>query len=189
MEYKLYFFLIGAKLPNRYTEQHDVFFGIGKKPADLIQPLKAFWTEAEKLHIDCWREVTNINGCLIKVFLKNHVTDSDSGLSLFFINMGGYKKGEFEEFHFKDIFVASTQEEAVSQAKKTNFYKQFSFKGAVAHVDNKYGVDVDEIYDVAEILPVADKNNYRIIVTNEIATQPDEIHLGYTTLSKLAAFK
>lgn len=185
MDYKLYFFLIGCKLPNRHTEQHDVFFGVGKTPADLIPALNGFWPEAEKIHIDCWREVTNVNGSQIKVFQKDDRIESDSGLSLFFINMGGYKRGEFEEFHYKDIFPARNPSEAVSLAKKTTFYKQFGFKGAVAHIDNQYGVDIDEIYNVAEILTPYDKTNFRIIVTTEIAIQPDEIHLGYTPLSKL----
>lgn len=188
MEYKLFFFLIGCKLPNRYTEQHDVFFGIAKTPAQLIPALNNFWPEAEKLHIDCWREVTNVNGHHIKVFTKNEIVDNDNNLSLFFINMGGYKKGEFEEFHFKDIFVASNPEEAIKFAMKTNFFRNHGFKGAVAHVDNKYGVDIDEIYQIEEILSTTDKSNYSIIVTNEIANQADEIHLGYTPLSKLNTF-
>lgn len=188
MEDKLYFFLIGCTLPNRYTEQHDVFFGVGKTLADLVPAIKAFWPEAEKVHLDCWREVTNVNGCQVKVFPKSEGTEPDSGLSLFFINMGGYKKGEFEEFHYKDIFAAQNQADAISQAKKTAFYKQFGFKGAVAHIDNQYGVNIDEIYNITEILTPADKSNYSIIVTNEIAIQPDELHLGYTPLSKLTNF-
>lgn len=188
MEYKLFFFLIGCKLPNRFTEQHDVFFGIAERPAELIPAINNFWPDAGKLHIDCWREVTNINGYKVKVLPKNEVPGDDSGLSLFFINMGGYKKGEFEEFHFKDIFAAPNQDEAIRLAKKTSFYRSYGFKGAVAHIDNKYGVDVDEIYQVEEILQPSDKANYRIVVTNEIAGQADEIHLGYTLLSKLKAF-
>jgi hypothetical protein len=187
MEYKLFFFLIGCRLPNRYTEQHDVFFGIGQTAADLIPALQSFWTEAQGLHIDCWREVTNVNGFKIEVLPKNDMKPNQSELSLFFINLGGYKKDEFEEFHFKQLFAASNEAEAIKLAKKTPFYLQFGFKGAVSHIDNKYGVDVDEIFPVEEILTPFDKNNYSILVTNEIANQPDEIHLGYTTFSKLKA--
>ncbi len=186
MEYKLFFFLVGCNMPNRYTEQHDVFFGIGQSVADIVPVLKGFWPEAVKLHIDCWREVTNINGFSVKVVPKNDVTEFDNGLSLFFINMGGYKKGEFEEFHFKDLFVAQNQGEAIKLAKKTSFYKQFGFKGAVAHIDNKYGVDVDEIYQITDILSPSDKANYRIVISNEIAVKPDDINLGYTTLPQLS---
>ena len=186
MEYRLFFFLVGCNLPNRYTEQHDVFFGIAQTVAGLVPALKSFWPEAEKLHIDCWREITNVNGCRIKVVRKTEVAQDDSGLSLFFINMGGYKKGEFEEFHFKELFVAPNQEHAIKLAKTTTFYNQFGFKGAVSHIDNKYGVDVDEIYPVTDILSSADKENYRIVISNEIAVEPDEIRLGYITLSQLS---
>lgn len=188
MEYKLFFFLTGCKLANRFTEQHDVFFGIAKTPSHLIPAIKNFWAGAENLHIDCWREVTNINGYQVKVLPKGEVAAQPGGLSLFFINMGGYRKGEFEEFHFKDIFAAPNPEEAIKLAKKTSFYRNYGFKGAVAHVDNKYGVDVDEVYQIEEILSPDDKANYRIVVTNEIAGSPDEIHLGYTPLSKLNVF-
>lgn len=188
MEFKLFFFLIGCRLPNRYTEQHDVFFGIGKTPADMIPALNNFWSEAESLHIDCWREVSTVNGYKIKVVPKDDLSHPDNQLSLYFINLGGYRKGEFEEFHFKDIFVAKDMADAIKWAKKTPFYLHYGFKGAVAHVDNKYGVDVDEIFQVEEILPLADKIRYSIVVTNELADEPDEINLGYTTLSKLKQY-
>ena len=185
MEYKLFFCLIGCKLPNRYTEQHDVFFGIGQKVADLIPALKNFWPEATDLHIDCWREVTNVNGFTIKILPKNDAQEIESLLSLFFINLGGYKKDEFEEYHFKDLFVAKNLAEAIKLSKKTSFFKNYGLKGAVTHIDNNYGLDIDEIYRVEEILTVSDKRNFRIIVSNEIANELDKIHLGYTLIAKL----
>jgi hypothetical protein len=187
MNYKLYYFILGCSLPNRFTEQHDVFFGIGKTPADLIPALKVFWPEAENLHIDCWREVTNVNDNSVNVFTKDDL-HTDGDLSLYFINLGGYKKGDFDELHFKDIFAASSQADAIKLAKKTPFYLQNGFKGAVAHVDNKYGVAVDEIYPITEILSAYDKENYRITVTNNKPAHEDKLHLGYTTLSKWKQF-
>ncbi len=185
MEYRLFFFLVGCNLPKRFTEQHDVFFGIGQTVADLIPALQDFWPEGKKLHIDAWREVKNVNGHKINVVLKEEFANTENDLSLYFLNLGGYKKGELEEFHFKDIVAAASQEEAVNLTKKTPFYREYGFKGAVAHVDNKYGIDVDEIYPIEEILSDADKARYRIIVTNLIAYKPDEIRLGYMPLSKL----
>lgn len=103
MDYKLFYFLLGGKPRNRNIEQHDVFFGIGRTAAELIPALQRFWPDAENYHIDCWREVTNVNGFEVKVFPKGFSEYPDSGLSLFFINLGGYKKGTFNEFHFMDI--------------------------------------------------------------------------------------
>jgi len=187
MEYKLFFFLMGCNLPKRHTEQHDVFFGIGQTVADLVPALKNFWPEAQNLHIDCWREVTNVNGYPIKVVPKNDVVKTTNDLLLFFINLGGYRKHEFEEFHFKELFVARNQAEAIKLSKKTPFYLQYGFKDAVSHIDNKYGVDVDEIHPIEEILTVADKNNYQISVNNKITNQLDQIYLGYIPLAKLSA--
>lgn len=170
---------------NRHIEQHDVYFGIGQNVADIMPALKNFWPEAEGLHIDCWREVTNVNGFKIKIVPKNEITSRDTTLSLFFMNLGGYRKEEFEEFHLRELVVATSQAEAVKLAKKTTFYLQHGFKGAVAHIDEKYGVDVDEVYSVEEILSVADKDNFRIIVSKEQIGETDEIHLGYTTFAKL----
>ena len=184
MHYKLYFLLIGCTLKGRHTEQHDVYFGIGKQPADLVPAIKSFWPEAEKLHVDCWREVTNVNGFQIKVIPKTGNPDTGTN-QLYFMNLGGYRKGAFEEFHFRELVVAPNQEEAVRLAKKTGFYKDHGFKGAVAHIDDRYGVDIDEIHPVSEILSPADKANYSVIITEEIAATPDEIHLGYTPISKL----
>ncbi len=54
--------LVGCKPKGRYTEQHDVFFGIGSQLSDLAPQLKEFWPEAaNKLHIDGWREVNVVN--------------------------------------------------------------------------------------------------------------------------------
>lgn len=186
MSYKLYFLLVGCRLKERYTEQHDVFFGIGERLSDLIPALHGFWPDAENLHIDCWREVTNVDGYCVTVVPKVDTPGTD--LSLFFINLGGYKKGEFEEFHFKNLFVAANQQEAIKLARQTKFYKEFGFKGAVSHIDNQYGVDIDELYPVEEILSKADKSKYSILLTNEIPNQIDEIHLGYTPLAKLKGF-
>lgn len=185
MEAKLFFFLVGCKLPGRHTEQHDVFMGIGRSVRDCIPALQNFWPDAINLHIDCWREVTNVNGYAVKVFPKTPKRDLGSGLFLYFINLGGYRNGEFEEFHFREIVAAPNLLEAVKLAKKTPFYKQYGFKGAVAHIDNKYGVDVDEIYPVEEMLAEPDKSHFSIVVSNELTSVPDTLHLGYTTISKL----
>ncbi|MDI1317152.1 DUF1543 domain-containing protein [Flavobacterium sp.] len=137
MEYKLFFFLIGGRLPNRYTAQHDIFFGIGQKVADVIPALKNFWPEATNLHIDCWREVTNVNGFRIKVFPKIDLNSTKSAISLFFVNLGGYKNGKFQEYHFRGLFAARNLKEAIKFSKKTSFYSNYGFKGAAAHVDSK----------------------------------------------------
>ena len=48
---------------------------------------------------------------------------SNNGLKLFFVNLGGYQQGSFEEFHYKLLIVATSQAEAISQAKPSKFYR------------------------------------------------------------------
>lgn len=173
--------LIGATPPGRHTEQHDVFFGIGQSIRDLVPQVHAFWPEAKKgLHLDAWREVTLVNGFAVDV-VENTAPDGDA--QLFFINLGGYKKGEFEEFHYKIIVAAPDKGEAIKAAKQTAFFRHTGFKGANAHIDDKYGVDVDDIYAIRDILPPDVKNRYSLLLTPAPPGTPeDEIRLGYFKL-------
>ena len=179
---KLFMLLIGSSPPERHIEQHDVFFGIGETINELIPDVLAFWPGNNKLHFDAWREVTNVNGHRIKVILNTENT-LNSPFRLFFINLGGYKENEFEEFHYKIVIAAMDKGEAISMAKKTAFFRHTGFKGATAHVDDKFGVDVDDVYEITDILPGKTKEKYRILVTPEDSTTEDQLHLGYFKLS------
>lgn len=180
---KLFMLLLGCKPPGRHTEQHDVFFGIGDSVKDLIPAIKKFWPEAAaKIHIDGWREVTNVNGHSIAIVSKQEQTTNTA--KLFFINLGGYKQNEFEEFHYKMIVAAADKSEAINRSKKTAFYLHTGFKGATSHIDDKYGVDVDDLYEIEDILDEETKNRYAIAVTKTDEILPEDyIHLGYFKLS------
>jgi len=179
---KLYMLLIGASPPERNIEQHDVFFGIGDSIKDLVPDILAFWPGNNKLHFDAWREVTSVNGCNVEVVFKNE-GKQNSPFKLFFINLGGYKPNEFEEFHYKMIIAAADKAAAVTISKQTAFFKHTGFKGATAHIDDKFGVDVDDIYEIADILPAAAKEKYSLLVSPKDPLAEDEIHLGYFKLS------
>lgn len=180
--------LLGAELQTRNTEQHDIFFGIGSELKDLLHDMIEFWPEAgKKLHIDGWREVTVVNGFRISVInrdSKNEAVNADA--RLFFINLGGYKENEFEEYHYKIIVAAKEKGEAIQMAKKTAFYQHTGFKGADSHIDDKFGVDVDDIYEIKDILPPKLKQLYSITLEPSTNDKEDEIHLGYVKLSKLS---
>ena len=181
---KLFMLLIGCTPEGRNIEQHDVLFGIGNSVKDLVPDIIGFWPEAKgKLHIDAWREVTNVNGFTIKVIPAQQINNP---AKIFFINLGGYKKNEFEEFHYKMIVAARDKGEAVKAAKNTAFYKHTGFKGADSHIDDKYGVDVDDVFEIADILPVEIKKQYSILITESAEVLPeDELHLGYFKLNAL----
>ena len=178
--------LIGCKPPGRHTEQHDVFFGIADSMKDLVPQLISFWPEAKgRIHVDAWREVRQVNGFNVYICLRENAIPAANKTRLFFINLGGYRQEEFEEFHYKMIVAAQDAGEAIRGSKVTAFYRHTGFKGATAHVDDKYGIDVDDCYELADILPTNYKDRYLIRLEPAAEETPDPIHLGYFKLDKL----
>ncbi len=177
--------ILGATPPGRNTEQHDVFFGIGESLKDLVPHIKNFWSGGGRIHIDSWREVTSVDGFSISVQAKEKLSENN-GYAMFFLNLGGYKENDLEEYHYKIIAVAKDKAEAINKSKKTAFYKHFGFKGAESHIDDKYGIDVDDIYSIDEILSDDFKEKYTIRIEKANADLPeDENHPGYLKLTAL----
>ena len=184
MNPKLFLVILGCKPNGRNTEQHDVFFGIGNTLSDLLPDMEKFWPKT-KLHIDSWREINTVDGYVIKVVNKEDKKINNDN-KLFFLNLGGYKPGDMEEHHYKLIAVAKEKADAINQAKQTAFYKHTGFKGATSHLDDKYGVDIDDIYEIEDILSNVIKAKYSIVIeTANGAVSEDELHIGYLKLSLL----
>ncbi len=181
--------LLGCKPKGRHTEQHDIFFGVGESLKDLVPDMLAFWPGSGTIHIDAWRTVTEVDGYMIKLMPKNDLSLAKHADTpqLFFINLGGYKENEFEEYHYKMLVVGKDKGEAISKAKQSAFYQHTGFTGAVSHIDDKYGVDVDDLYEIEDILPPHIKEKFwlQIIVSNK--TEKDHWVLGYTKLSSLVS--
>lgn len=178
----LFMAIIGCTPKGRLTEQHDVFFGIGNSMKELIPQMIEFWPEAKgHIHIDAWRKVTCVEGFRIEVSEEKSTSDKN----LFFLNLGGYKPGEFEEYHYKMLAVADTMGDAVKQSKQTAFYKHYGFKGATSHVDDKYGLDVDDAHKVHEVLPKSMRKQFSLVITKDETAVEDELHIGYFKLDKL----
>lgn len=181
---QLFMVLLGCKPPGRHTEQHDVFFGIASSLRDLIPAFKEFWPEAQgKLHVDGWRAVQLVNGYSLQLVPRSEAVLQ--AVTLYFINLGGYKPGEFEEFHYKMLVAAPTKAEAVRVAKQTAFFKHTGFTGANSHIDDHYGVDVDDVVAVEEILPAAVRAQYALHWQAADDRREDVMHLGYFKLSSL----
>lgn len=185
---KLFMILLGSKAPGRNVEQHDFFFGLGHSLADLVPALRAFWPEAgNSLHIDGWREVTAVDGFKVEVDLKAE-TDSPAAHRLFFINLGGYTAGRLEEQHYTLLSVCRDKAEATQLAKKAAFFKSATIagmKGANAHIDEKYGIDVDDIHRIEDIWRPVSPGKYGIRLTPAVGLVEDAIHLGYFRLDRL----
>ncbi len=173
---KLFHVILGATPKGRNIEQHDVFFGIAEQFEDLISEMKAFWSNA-KIHIDCYQEVKYADGYEVKILEK---TAKKTDNKLFFINLGGYKQGFFEEFHEQHLMVGTSMGEVIKKVKQTEFYKTMGFEGAVSHVDDKHGVDIDDIYEISDLLSKETKEKYSIILEKSDAeNQENYMKIGY----------
>lgn len=60
-----------------------------------------------------------------------------------------------------------------------------TFKGASSHIDNKFGVDIDDIYPIGDMLPNLHKAKYSILITliNNSEVKENEVRIGYFKLS------
>jgi hypothetical protein len=178
--------LLGCKPPGRSIEQHDIFFGIAAHLKDLIPAIIQYWPEANgRIHVDAWQEIRYANGYEVVVGDRALAEAAEEQVKLFFINLGGYKPGEFEEYHYKLVVAAKGKEDAISHAKTTTWFRHTGYKGAKAHIDDKYGIDVDDIYPLTDILRNDLKEKYSITLTPCDATLTNEMHIGYFKLNKL----
>ncbi|GAA3970480.1 DUF1543 domain-containing protein [Mucilaginibacter dorajii] len=181
---KLFMILLGSKAPGRHVEQHDFFFGIAASLKELVPPINTFWPEAiGKIHIDGWREVTAVDGYQVKI--APAAPEAAVGKKLFFINLGGYLPNRFEEQHYVVLTVKDDRAAAFKEAKETTFFKHNHFDGANSHIDDKYGIDVDDLYQIEDILSAGQKEKYRIELIPATDLPEDELHLGYFKLNLL----
>ena len=184
-EYKLFMLLLGCRPLGRNTEQHDIYFGIAKSLKNLIPDIKSFWKSSGNIHIDAWRIINNVDGYQINIIEKTPNDREEN--KLFFINLGGYKENEFEEFHYKILSVSKNKSEAIAAAKKNTFFKHTGFgKLAISHIDDKFGVDVDDIFEIKDILTASDKMNFSVSIAKSETILPEDIlNMGYYKLSSL----
>lgn len=121
----------------------------------------------------------------MEVIRRKKQNNQPKPIQLFFINLGGYKPGDFEEYHYKMLIAAKDKAEAIKIAKESAFYKHTGFKGAASHIDDQYGVDVDDFFKVEDMLPENIKQQYQIKLTPTKSATIDPLHIGYVNLSKI----
>lgn len=178
---KLFMVIVGCNPPNRFTEQHDVFFGIAPALVELKPNLVEFWPEAgEKSHLDSYRIVQKVGK--YKITIVEADAKQNNGLHLYFLNLGGYKPHDMEEYHYKQLIVSPSLAEAIRTGKKDTFWKHHT----EPHVDNKYGIDVDDIYLVEDMLPCALKSQFGIQIDEAFeGMEEDTLQIGYLKWSKI----
>lgn len=182
----LFMILLGCKPPGRKTEQHDVFFSIAKELKDCKEDILLSWPEdRDGLHIDAYRPIKNVGAYTIGIHKRETgqaIGDKEQeGLHLYFVNLGGYQKGALEEFHYKTLVVARNSAEAARQAKEA----PFASTHLSVHVDDQYALDVDDIYEVSDILPNRIKKEFVLTILPGSQSETDPIVNGYLPLHKL----
>ena len=219
---KLFMLKIGARPQGRLIEQHDVMFVIANSLSATIESVNQHWPAVKNnWHLDAWREVKRVGDCQIllsknslskdgwskdnaladkmladNIFAEDRVDNKldNQGKQLYFVNLGGYLPGQFEEFHYKTLVIAETLGKATAQVKKTAFYQDYTFDNvdtaksgvATSHVDDKHQLDLDDIHCVADLLP----ND--VALTIQPLTEPeknqlpyDALHIGYLSLKQI----
>ena len=186
----LYMVQLGGRPKGRLIEQHDIFFGVAGQLPELISDINNHWPEVKnKWHIDSYRAITNVDNYVIRLVEANEKVENDFDLKLFFINLGGYQQGSFEEFHYKLLVVATSQADAIKQAKQSEFYKQYTFKdkaspfNAASHIDDKFEVDVDDIHNVNDLI-----SNVQLLIepiVNAEDSLEDKEYVGYLSIKNL----
>mgnify|MGYP002515206519 FL=1 len=219
---KLFMLKIGARPQGRLIEQHDVMFVIANSLSETIESVNQHWPAVKNnWHLDAWREVKRVgdyqillstdslskdgwskdgwskdNALADNIFADDRVDNKldSQGKQLYFVNLGGYLPGQFEEFHYKTLVVAETLGKATAQVKKTAFYQDYTFDNvdtaksgvATSHVDDKHQLDLDDIHCVADLLP----NDVALIIQplteHEKNQLPDDaLHIGYLSLKQI----
>ena len=214
---KLFMLKIGARPQGRLIEQHDVMFVIANSLSETIESVNQHWPAVKNnWHLDAWREVKRVgdyqillskeslskdglskdNALADNIFAEDRVDNKldNQGKQLYFVNLGGYLPGQFEEFHYKTLVIAETLGKATAQVKKTAFYQDYTFDNvdtaksgvATSHVDDKHQLDLDDIHCVADLLP----ND--VALTIQPLTEPeknqlpyDALHIGYLSLKQI----
>ena len=74
---------------------------------------------------------------------------------------------------------------ASKKSRQTAFYKHYGFKGAESHIDDKYGIDIDDIYNVHDILAEDVKQQYGLRIISSPGQQEDKFQIGYVRFEKL----
>ena len=152
------------------------------KGALQTELLKSF-SLRDKVHIDAWTMVQHVDGYKIRIQPKSEA-QSNNEQKLYFINLGGYRENEFEEYHKKLFVVATKISEALEKVKTHDFMKEFSpgklGKGGVAHFDDKHEIDfeADDIVCLSEII----SNNYTLIIEPAGAHAANTLNVGYVRL-------
>lgn len=113
---RLHLFYIGGTAGRSNIEVHDVQFAAIRHIPDAYPSLRDAWFgDPASLHLDGYAAVLWADGFDVALAPE----PDPSGFKLFFVNMGGYRRGVLAELHEFGLFVAHDAAGAKAKARRT----------------------------------------------------------------------
>jgi hypothetical protein len=168
---KLFAVYIGGEFPGANIEVHDMRFVVARSIAETHDELKRqWWGTPNTLHIDCWAELTQIDGYEIELRPEPFVGSE----KLYYINLGGYDGGEFLEKH-KNVFIVASN---VGEAKRRALKEARSW--SLAHRDQMY--EAEQAFALCE---VGSRQRLHLHLTKTVAARELTFTCNYTPLRSI----
>lgn len=180
---KLFLIVLGGRPQGAHIEQHDVVFAVGQSVTDAYPAIRKHWGHANP-HIDSFVVIDEVDGYRVQI-VEGGVRDA-GGVRLFFINLGGYRPGDLEEYHKKFVIPARSLEEAKQIFKIDPFFTEgMKDPKARSHLDDKaelFGFDLDDTMVVEDHI----ETKYTIVLTPDsgAAFAHNAVTIGYQVLPK-----
>ena len=140
---------IGFRLEGMNTEGHDTLFSIASSKEGAFKLIKQARPYAG--HIDTCLEVNRVEDYEVRIVDAPKPSD----VKLWFINLGGYREGQFGEEHKCLLIVAPDLQTAKAKAKQDPFFTasgRVQDPKAAPHIDDKHQLDegIDDVLCVSE---------------------------------------
>lgn len=170
MDMRLIACVLGGSAPGARTELHDVAFAVGTSLEAVHDQLLDGWFGAPRgLHVDAWCFLDSVSGYRVAL----QPTPSENGLSLYFINIGGYRPGVFGEGHAWGFFGATDKAEAKRRAK-------------LRLLQDHGQLHKDDLFDIDDCLQVARIRGWHVHLEPDDRAADPAVSNGYFPLSKSA---
>lgn len=164
---KLYAVLLGGKAKGTIIEQHDIAFAIAPSFEETWPTLIESWFGLKQgVHADGYVLLDQVDGFRIEL----SEVRPDTPERLFFINLGGYIKGQFIEHHINTFVVAKDAAQAKSIAK-SGHYPEVD----LLHTDSL--IEVDSCLELRKV-----DNFYIQLIADPMAKLVEPVH-GYYPLT------
>lgn len=160
--------VLGGTAPGAKTELHDVAFAVGPSlEAVHDQLLDSWFGSARGLHVDAWAFLDSVEGYHVRLARE----PADNGLGLYFINIGGYRAGEFAEQHAWAFFGGTGKADVKARAKQSL-------------LAGREQIHKDDLHDIDDCIRVDDVGGWHIHLEPDAAAGPPEVTNGYFPLPK-----